>query len=132
MKETKPQKRYVTYEQAQQLKHLGYSSDCPNVYYYDGNMVEFIPDYCGDSRNYNNSDVFGQHVFSAPSIDEAFRWLLDKFAIYVRVDYEDKDEWFYHICLYPGHGFEDYDGKLYSSYEDALTAGISSALQSLI
>lgn len=49
MKETKPQKRYVTYEQAQQLKHLGYSSDCPNVYYYDGNMVEFIPDYCGDS-----------------------------------------------------------------------------------
>ena len=132
MSETKQQSRHVTYEQARWLKQLGYSSGCSNVYHYDGNKVEFIFDYCGERRNYNNSDVFGVHVYSAPSIDEGFKWLLAKFAIYVRVDYEDKDEWFFHLCLYPGHGFEDYDGKLYASYDDALLAGISSALKSLI
>lgn len=123
----------VTPEQAKQLKALGYPGLCRNVYQFDGSQMNFIADYYDSHpRDYNKSDVFGAYIYSAPSIDHAHRWLLDKFGLFVRVDYEEKDEWFYHLCYYPGHGFEDYDGKLYPSYNEALSAGISAALQSLI
>ena len=124
---------YVSYEQAVALKQLGFNWLVYTHYTQDDNNVR----YSEDAINWNNSTA----LFSAPRIDQAQAWIRDKFCIHISVNpYSDCshdadgricDEWYfwsYELMTIPRGKFIDEAMGEYSSYYEALSAGITTVL----
>ena len=128
-------KDYVSYEQARKLKECGFDVPCKAVWHFDGEQGNFIEDYPASFRyhyecpNFNDSRIFGVHIYSAPHVHDALRWLRMK-GIYVEPHflYEGRFEVFIkseklNILKNLDDNFEDYD--------TAMSAGINKALEML-
>lgn len=139
---------YVTYEQADKLKDLGFDWEC-NRYYTDGyansdpeDLTTVIKLHYDSPYNHNRVISADGACYSAPRLDQAQKWLREVKEIDVLV--------FNCAC---GYGWEiskavkdltrgtrlkryDYKGEhedsgMWLSYEKALSAGIDKALELL-
>lgn len=138
---------YVSYELALKLKVCGFDEPCRYCYIVDKDtetLVEFT-EYASRSK-WNSAEVGGskypyKHI-SAPSLWQAQKWLREEYGIHIDVctysDYSTDadgkvcDRWdFWGFELYAIVGGERIaiDDDEYDFYEQALSAGIASALE---
>lgn len=116
---------FVTYEQAQQLKQLGFDWKCYSFYHLDNwcGLSE-----CGTRMNHN---MF-QKCISAPTLAQVQKWLREVKNIIVLVtcnlDYKKGHEWYWFIDK--DVSIED-PKHFYKTYEQALLVGIDKALEFL-
>lgn len=120
----------VTYDQAEKLHKLGFSKKCTNVYF-NGELIDWKDQdnqYIGDWFD-NKSNC----VFSAPTVDEAAKWIRVNMQIHVSVvpmpDMHNK-KMFWTFNLYNvGDVCENFvhEAHFCDTYEEAMRAGISDA-----
>lgn len=115
----------VSREQAELLKKVGYSEEV-GAYYYEGELKD---DYYDVFYNYNGSEVVIGMV-SAPTLDEAARWLRDVKGWHCYAD--SSREWctWYPVVVPKGGSFDTgTDG--FTTHDLALSAGIDLILKKL-
>ena len=125
---------YATYEQAIKLKELGFKDKCNAYYWTEDKAFE-----CTNSIVHKNSDTC-QTVVMAPSLWQAQKWLRDK-GMFLMIDprYYQGDainnvKWCFIIQPLDdisGQYRSECYGRLFDSYESALSAGIEKALELL-
>ena len=132
---------YVSYECAQALKRLGFKEETTHYYINFQSDGEVKLWSCNPPDNHN-ARLSTNEVCSAPRLDQAAAWIRDK-GIHISVN--PKQECFYeNRCLVDTKHFWNFDlvqikdewtpyGSLveYESYESALSAGISAAIELL-
>lgn len=138
---------YVTYEQAVKLRELGFDWECNHVYYGE-NATHLFPDerkkLCECfRRNSNNTD----YRFSAPTLNQAAKWLREVKGIAVCVQSFDNNkdprygkfwwkEYFLPNCKERGQQWVEWwisgQHPIFPNYEEALCDGISKMLELII
>jgi len=79
------EKELIPYEQALDLKELGFDEECLAFYnstFQTPNELLY-PQYGGEVGNWNVEN----HLISAPLYQQAFRWFREKYGITVFIDY---------------------------------------------
>ena len=137
---------YVTFEQAQRLKKLGFDWKC-NHYYQDNDQslhINFYENFNKHSKlNTEDEKLIKVTLYSAPTMSQAQKWLREKHNTIILVDtyfknYKDGDyskAEFEYVIVYMNFNAtrkgSSKDDKLFESYEQALSAGIDKALELL-
>lgn len=123
---------YVSYPIAVALKACGFDEPCDHYYCAFDNEtdVRFWSIHPAQSQNgFTNPD--GKVIADAPSLYAAQKWLREKKEIFVEVTSEALHDWDFFVMELD----EDANvgvvrsERIYSSYEQALSAGISAALK---
>lgn len=128
---------FVTYEQALALKKLGFD-DKVNHYYDNNGVIDEIladlsmEDPTGQYSAYDNcNDGSYNGWISAPTLAQVQKWLREKkdYHIEPRLFYDK----FHTDCKSSSRGryWQIEHGKYYSSYEEALSAGITECIKLL-
>lgn len=118
---------YVTYEQSIKLKEIGFDWKCYTFYHWDN--------WSGLSHSgvYENHNMFEKCV-SAPTLSQAQKWLREVKGICVELRIHPLyRNWFgkvFDLKDYPNINFVS-DIDLWDTYEQALSVGISKALEIL-
>lgn len=127
---------FVTYEQAQKLKELGFDWEC-NHYYKVGENHRFenYAIYSVEELDHISSayeDLNNNHCISAPTLAQAAKWLREK-GIIIIVDYSHYDnfEQLYYFDIKRATNNRVTVGVETDTYEQALSAGIDKALKLL-
>lgn len=125
---------YCSYELSKQLKECGFDEPCDH--YYTNGYVNNDPEDISRVVKLNNGTVYnhnkvigadGEHI-SAPLLYHAQKWLREKHKLHILVDSDLYDKWYYKV--FPiGECCIDEGNSNYVTYEQALSAGIESALQ---
>lgn len=118
-------KDFVSYETAKRLKGAGFSYPCSYYYTSEDAQKRHVWLTRGSQLANLNKDA-GLIKCSAPTLWNAQKWLREEHKLHILVD-SGFDTWWYKI--FRVYGFcmnEGNDG--YKSYEEALSAGIDSAL----
>jgi hypothetical protein len=118
------EKEFVSYEQALQLKELGF--DEPTSFYWENNTIKPLPmkDEVGGfhfNRYTNNVDWI-----SAPLKQQVLRWFRDKYNLVSWVYIDNVDRYFYTIIE---NGRFVVDHKVYPTYEEAEDACINKLIE---
>lgn len=115
--------QFVTFEQAKCLRELGFPQDTSiQDVYGDGELRRcFYPEDCTWYRD----------IVTAPSLELAANWLREEKLIHIFITHLNADTnwWEYNIETINGD-FVDH-GKMYKSYDEALSAGIDSIIKLL-
>lgn len=129
---------FASHELARQLKAAGFDWHCRSVWHFDGEEWNFIEDYGAtflhpaDIPHWNSSDVWGAHIFSAPTLAQTQKWMRTKgFAVevsYVLIDGESGYDWNVIDMTY-GDMVDCNIRASLNTYEAALADGISAALK---
>jgi len=137
-------KEFVLYEQALELKQLGFDEPCLAFYGINGDYLLGIDEVRFD--NFNNYDYNSRSndssSCSAPLYSQAFRWFREKYDIHYSIDKEcsqhDK-KWGYNWSLYNYTGiFNEYltshpdapAGEwVYETYEEAELACLKKLIE---
>lgn len=127
---------FVSYELAKKLKACGFDEPC-NFYYTKEDAPDGAVWFTGDPRDpqdYNHLQddcPFAKPICSAPHIYHAQKWLREKKEIFVEVTSEALHDWdFFVMELDEDANIGVVRGsEIYPSYESALSAGISAALE---
>ena len=131
---------YCTYEQAVALKRLGFDWDVRGYYTRDDNFQKVR-----EITAHNHNDTQFKGLYSAPRLDQAAAWMRDCKGLHVSPDpylvcdydtggsvYYERYLWSFELKKIPsGDYMKVADGGEYESYEQALSAGISAALELL-
>jgi hypothetical protein len=67
-------KEFIPYEQALELKELGFDENCIAFYEPDNKQVQVV----GVEQRYNNPELLRMKDFCAPLYQQAFRWFREK------------------------------------------------------
>ena len=78
------EKEFTPYEQALELKELGFDEPCFGLYHND---KTFYPTQC------KSHEQFHGQICSAPLYQQAFRWFRKKYGLYFSIQYFQYDEW---------------------------------------
>ena len=92
------EKEFISYEQALELKELGFDEECLFAYYGKSDLSNFKEsDYelCGDRHN---SSFKEDGRVSAPLYQQVFRWFREKYQLSSWI-YTSYDEKFYYSIL---------------------------------
>lgn len=130
---------YCDYNLSLALKECGFDEPC-GAFYIPPNKSRTEPSFYGSASTIKNHPAY--FCIAAPTLAHAQKWLREKWGIHVDVcvfsDYSTDadgkvcDRWyFWGFDLYAvvgGENIIDDDGE-YDSYEQALSAGISAALE---
>jgi hypothetical protein len=73
-------KEFIPYEQALELKELGFNEECYAKY----NRKEFQHNSLGGGINYNDNS-YGNNLISAPLYQQAFRWFREKHKFFTSI-----------------------------------------------
>ena len=141
---------FVTYEQALDLKKLGFREPCLYYYFnqtlYPNDVYAHRIDRSSFHRVYSVealSKVLQQYyeptICDAPTLAQAQKWLrkeknLSLEPCFVRRDYTDDKQWYCFITNISNkvNGLDDPDlDDYFSTYEEALSAGITECLKLL-
>ena len=138
---------FVTYEQAKLLKELGFDWKCNHFYCQpkgkELRLIEYIPMDFMDSQyhNFNNPSTWSDNndnTPSAPTLAQVQKWLRETKQIEINSTYDPitKNGWFYYrndLRVDEMWGGLDHfgDGEYFSTYEEALSEGISGILKTL-
>ena len=71
-------KEFISYEEALELKELGYDEPCIAFYELDNKQVQVV----GVEQRYNNPELLRMKDFCAPLYQQAFRWFREKHGLY--------------------------------------------------
>ena len=114
-------KEFVTYEQALNLKELGFDEPCFGYY----NMVNHSGKFQFDTRIWENSDDY----IEAPTFSQAFRWFREKYVLLGFIEpangYEDKSLFAFYICddeqniVDDSHSYSKDSSLHFKTYEEA-------------
>jgi hypothetical protein len=128
------QKEFIPYEQALNLKELGFDEPCFGYYnttWSKQNELLF-PQYAGELENWNEMT----HLCSAPLYQQAFRWFRGKFKIISTIHfYCDGDKWedvVYEVRISEFEYFKTHDSFVQSefkTYEEAELACLKKLIE---
>ena len=102
------EKQFIPYEQALELKELGFNEECLALWQSTRKGEPYININCPQnikallSGRINNSDV--EYIVSAPLWQQAFDWLWNKTGRYIIPIPNDDKEW---LCM--GNKFKTYE-----------------------
>ena len=116
---------YVSYDLAQRLKEVEFEEHCKNAYLKIGRKVKLL--YWGTAAKLAN-DMGGEYV-SAPNLWQAQKWLREKKHLSVEPYANIVANFNYNIADLESFADSKGQGIGYESYECALAAGISAALE---
>lgn len=137
---------YVGYELAIKLKECGFDEPCDRYWYGPYPNSDEMEMRKGETMDYNNDDWYIPHC-SVPTLAHAQKWLREKWGIVViaEPDWDSEDycmadyltgEWYFSVwkdgdrvrCNFDPNAEE---GRIwmFEKYEQALSAGISAALE---
>jgi hypothetical protein len=103
------QRDFIPYEQALELKELGFDEECLFAYYGKSDLSNFKEsDYelCGDRHN---SSFKGDGRVSAPLYQQVFRWFREKYGVYFHQKKFDENKWWVEWGEWRSPVFETYD-----------------------
>ena len=124
---------YVTFEQAQALKRLGFDWECATRFYVDGKRKILAEVPFTEKKNFN-SDGWYITVCSAPALHIAAKWLREvkDLAINVIANGNGLYEWTLTFLPNADGAEEPIDRSTWcETYEEALSEGITAALKYL-
>lgn len=124
---------YVSFEQAQKLKELGFDWECIGVYDSERPLGLIALDTQAKSpTNWNGNTDFDE-IFSAPTLAQAAKWLREKKGIDITpIPVTRDDERKYRWALDRlNPRLQDWTDDIINNYEQALSAGIDKALEIL-
>lgn len=107
-------KEFVSYEEALELKQLGFDEPCFGYYFHNNiNVVEFNPNGIPFKHNNSNSRI------SAPTYSQAFRWFRKKgYRFSVIMDSPLAEEESHYIEIWFEKQFLHESHYIYKTYED--------------
>lgn len=133
---------FVIFEQAYQLKQLGFDWKCNHIYKNKEHTFFHCLQDAYDNHNAFTKRLTDDLVVSAPTLYQAQKWLREKCKIFTSINiyfpnYKDDD------YLFAKYGFvyidrrnnrairieSDRNNQLFDTYEEALSAVISKALE---
>ncbi len=120
-------KEFVPYEQALELKELGFNETCLAFYGGDGDSKIYynsLRNGSGDYEPYKASERL--KWFGAPLYQQAFRWFREKYELTSWVYNSDKDNYFYSI-LQNGRIIKAH--KDFMAYEEAERACLKNLIE---
>lgn len=123
---------FVTCEIAQALKREGFDWSCRAVWHFDGSVWQLITDYGATFRHpsviphFNDSATWGAHIYSAPTLEQARKWLRENRNLHIDISPDYDRTWYYHPCPIGGATEEGDSG--FPTYEAALSAALSAQL----
>lgn len=135
---------YVSFKCAQMLKRLGFKEEVSHYYCHFKSDGE-VKIWSTNPPDNHNARLSTNEVCSAPRLDQAQAWLRDCKGIHVSPNpyyichrdeygniYEERYLWSFELMRVPSGDYRTIgDGGDYESYEEALSAGISKALELL-
>ena len=80
-------KEFIPYEQALELKELGFDENCIAFYEPGNKQVQVV----GVEQRYNNPELLRMKDFCAPLYQQAFRWFRDKHQVVGIVKFGSND-----------------------------------------
>jgi len=127
------EKEFIPYEQALELKELGFDEECLFAYYGKSDLSNFKEsDYelCGDRHNSSLKD--GR--VSAPLYQQVFRWFREKKLIDLIVSsYQSRDDGdtYYYYQITNNYGIEEirHFKEGFFTYEEAELAGLQKMIE---
>ena len=128
---------FVSFEQAKALKELGFDWKVTAVYDSDRKLGCQLDTRVSIPKNFNCEHPFKESLFSAPSLYQAKKWLINKFSLvvsslpFVGDPNNDVLRWRYYVDKYNPYIIQEGSIELYDTYENALSAGIDRALKIL-
>ncbi len=129
---------FVTYETAAKLKELGFDWECYEFWDTsisdEGTPIKIRkttqePRTCVMSERNSILESMGCELITAPTMAKAQKWLREVHNWHISVNPEYDGTWYYHICPIGG-ALEEGDVD-FPTYESALSAGITAALEIL-
>jgi hypothetical protein len=82
-------KDFIPYEQALELKELGFDEECFGFYTHKGELRRYT-NFDGELNDFqtlkNSSITMGDNWCAAPTYSQAFRWFREKFEIHSFID----------------------------------------------
>lgn len=126
---------YVSYELAKKLKECGFADPCDHYYIKDNapdGTAWIVPTTYREDFNADSYFPFCKPLCSAPTLAHAQKWLREVKGLHIAITWGYSFQWLWfglHITKFPkGDEFEK--GNFgYSTYEQALFAGISASLE---
>jgi hypothetical protein len=112
---------FVLYNQALELKELGFDDVC--LSFYNGKFL--------DSTDYNFDDGTSKDVglcINAPLKQQVFRWFREKYEIYGIVGYYGKSQWSIEMLNYKGNELLQIEDD-FNTYEEAENACIDKLIE---
>jgi hypothetical protein len=82
---------FIPFEQALELKELGFDEPCIAFYEPDNNEVQVV----GVEQRYNDPKLLRMKDFCAPLYQQVFRWFREKYCICSWVYQVDKNRYFF-------------------------------------
>lgn len=126
---------YVTLEQAKKLKMLGFNDEClcTLIEYHDCVFIEY-PDgsFCMIGGKLSDHEKPFK-TYPAPTLTQAAKWIREEHHLAVIVKLNGvRTMWFSEVWTMTSNGPVYHDpGVLFESYDEALSHGISKALELL-
>ena len=125
---------YVSYELAKKLKECGFGDPCDSYSIKDNapdGTALIVPTTDREDFNADSDCPFCKPLCSAPTLAQAQKWLRENWDWHIIVEPQIWDGLTYEFKLW--HRFRGYEntnrGFHFSSYECALSTGISAALE---
>ena len=115
-------KEFIPYEQALELKELGFDEICVSFYTPEGDL------YQSEGYYKFGKNVFGEEVM-APLYQQAFRFFREKFESTIHIyQYQDTQRWDFDVYdNTPGE--EDFGNPSYDTYEESELACLKKLIE---
>ncbi len=125
------EKEFIPYEQALELKKLGFNEECLAFYnstFRTPNELLY-PQYGGEVGNWNVEN----HLISAPLYQQAFRWFREKYNLLCQINYisglTNKTTW-WDIAIVGHYNIDHKDWEMkYQPYEEAELACLKKLIE---
>jgi hypothetical protein len=106
------QKDFIPFQQALELKELGFDEPCGYLYNSsDDNPKPYPCDTLGLSQDWNTlyrKDT-NNHLLSAPLYQQVFRWFREKYGVYFHQKKFDENKWWVEWGEWSSPVFETYE-----------------------
>jgi hypothetical protein len=120
-------KEFIPYEQALELKQLGFDEPCFGYYnttWSKQNELLF-PQYAGELENWNEMT----HLCSAPLYQQCFRWFREKHNLKSWVQEHTADTFIYEIRPHVLTQYKQGETYVYTNYEEAELACLKKLIE---
>ena len=119
------EKEFVPYEQALELKELGFNEPC-FAYYENNNLTVTFPSKSSNGWKWVGNSIIPAKNINAPTLSQAFRWFREKHNLRSFVDtrvtsVDNPNMWVYDFQIKMGNGVDTqpfYSGD-FDTYEEA-------------
>ena len=118
-------KEFIPYEQASELKELGFDEPCMAFYELNNREVMVV----GVNQRYNDPSLLTITDFCAPLYQQAFRWFREKFESTIHIyQYQDTQRWDFDVYDNTPEE-EDFGNPSYDTYEEAELACLKKLIE---